>query len=64
MTDLHLPASKRTIMVVDNEPELVAIVRLMLERKGYSVRCAYSGLQLLAGLEGSIVWQGMSQLSS
>ncbi len=64
MTDLHLPASKRTIMVVDNEPELAAIVRLMLERKGYSVRCAYSGLQLLAGLEGSIVWKRMSQLSS
>ena len=51
-------------MVVDDEPELVAIVRLMLEQKGYSVRCAYSGPQLLAGLEGSIVWQGMSQLSS
>jgi len=51
-------------MVVDDEPELVAIVRLMLEQKGYSVRCAYSGPHLLAGLEGSIVWQGMSQLSS
>ncbi len=64
MTDLHLPASKRTIMVVDDDPELVTLLRLMLERKGYSVRCAYSGPQLLAGLEGSIVWQGMSQLSS
>ncbi len=51
-------------MVVDDEPELVAIVHLMLEQKGYSVRYAYSGPQLLAGLEGSIVWQGMSQLSS
>ena len=64
MTDLHFPTSKRTIMVVDDEPELAAIVRRMLERKGYSVRCAYSGPYLLAGLEGSIVWQGMSQLSS
>ncbi len=64
MTDLLLPTSKSTIRVVDDEPELAAIVRLMLERKGYSVRCAYSGLQLLAGLEGSIVWKRMSQLSS
>ena len=64
MTELHFPTSKRPIMVVDDEPELVAIVRLMLEQKGYSVRCAYSGPYLLAGLEGSIVWQGMSQLSS
>jgi len=46
-----LPASKRTIMVVDDDPEHVALVRLMLEQKGFVVRCAYSGPQLLAGLK-------------
>jgi len=38
-------------MVVDDNPEIVDGVRLLLERNGYSVRCAYSGPQLLAGLE-------------
>lgn len=51
MTDDHFPSTKSTIMVVDDEPELAAIVRLMLERKGFNVRCAYSGPQLFAGLE-------------
>ena len=51
MADAHFPSTKSTIMVVDDEPELATILRLMLERKGYSVRCAYSGPQLLAGLE-------------
>jgi len=46
-----LPASNRTIMVVDDDPEHVALVRLMLEQKGFVVRCAYSGPQLLAGLK-------------
>jgi len=51
MANSHLPARKSTIMVVDDNPEIVDNVRLLLERKGYSVRCAYSGPQLLAGLE-------------
>ena len=51
MSDTKFPSTKITIMVVDDEPELATILRLMLERKGYSVRCAYSGPQLLAGLE-------------
>ncbi len=38
-------------MVVDDDPEHVALVRLMLEQKGFIVRCAYSGPQLLAGLK-------------
>ncbi len=46
-----LPASNRTIMVVDDDPEHVALVRLMLEQKGFVVRCAYRGPQLLAGLK-------------
>ena len=51
MTDLHLPASKRTIVVVDDCPDLVTIVRLVLEDAGYNVMCAYSGTQLFDVLE-------------
>jgi two-component system alkaline phosphatase synthesis response regulator PhoP len=51
MTDLHSLASKRTIMVVDDEPEIVTVVRLMLEQKGFNVRCAYNGQQVFADLE-------------
>ncbi len=51
MTDSQLPASNRTIMVVDDHPDLVEIVRITLESKGFNVRCAYSGKHLFAGLE-------------
>ncbi len=46
MTDSHFSASNRTIMVVDDERELVAVVRKMLEEKGFNVRCAYDGTQV------------------
>ncbi len=36
----------RTIMVVDDSPDLVEIVRITLKRKGFTVRCAYDGLQV------------------
>ncbi len=51
MTDSHIPASKRTIMVVDDNPDIVNILRIMLESNGFNVRCAYSGEELFAGLE-------------
>ncbi len=51
MKDSHLPASKRTIMVVDDHPDVVEILRMMLESKGFNVRFAYSGKDLFAGLE-------------
>ncbi len=51
MTDSHFPASKSTIFVVDDGPGLVTLVRVMLEKKEFNVRRAYSGLELLAGLE-------------
>ena len=51
MADSHFPASKNTIMVVDDDPELVNIVRIMLEEKVFKVRFAYDGPQLFAGLE-------------
>ncbi len=52
MTDSHLPGSKRTIMVVDDHPDVVDILRITLESKGFNVRCAYSGKDLFAGLKG------------
>ncbi len=51
MTDSHLPASNRTIMVVDDNEDLVEILRITLESKGFNVRCAYSGKELFTGLE-------------
>ncbi len=51
MTDSHYPTSKRTIMVVDDSPDLVDILRIRLESNGFNVRCAYNGPQLFAGLD-------------
>ena len=51
MTDSHFPATNSTIMVVDDDPDLVTLLRLMLEQKGFNVVCAYDGLQVFAGLE-------------
>ncbi len=51
MTDSSIPASKRTIMVVDDNPDIVEILRIALESIGFNVRCAYSGKHLFAGLE-------------
>ncbi len=51
MKDSPIPASNRTIMVVDDHPDLVEILRITLESKGFNVRCAYSGEELLAALE-------------
>ncbi len=38
-------------MVVDDHPDIVEILRITLESKGFNVRCAYSGQELFAGLE-------------
>jgi len=43
MTDSHLPASKRTIMVVDDNADIAAILKAILEDKGYALQFAYSG---------------------
>jgi DNA-binding response OmpR family regulator len=51
MADSHISAGKSSIMVVDDEEEIVTVVRLMLEQKGFNVRCAYNGQQVLAGVE-------------
>ncbi len=51
MTDPPIPGSKRSIMMVDDNPEVVEVVRITLEGKGFNVRCAYSGKDLFSGLE-------------
>jgi len=51
MTDPLFQATKRTIMVVDDEPDLVTLLRARLEQKEFNVMCAYSGSQALADLE-------------
>ncbi len=52
MTDSQFPESKNTIMVVDDDPDLVTILTIMLEQNEYNVRQAYSGVQLFSNLEG------------
>ncbi len=51
MTDSLFQATKSTIMVVDDDPDLVDILRATLEQREFNVMCAYSGSQALAGLE-------------
>jgi len=51
MKDSYSPASNRTILVVDDSPDLVEILRITLEWKGFNVRCAYSGEELFASLK-------------
>ncbi len=51
MKDSHFPASNRTIMVVDDHPDQVDILRITLEWKGFNVKCAYSVKDLFAFLE-------------
>ncbi len=46
MTDSHSPVSKKTIMVVDDNPDIVTIVKTRLEVKGYGVQFAYSGQEV------------------
>ena len=42
---------KKTIMVVDDNPDIITIVRTILEGKGYNVVSAYGGAELLSRLE-------------
>ncbi len=38
-------------MVVDDNPDIVNNVRLLLEQKEFNVRCAYNGNEVFAGLK-------------
>jgi len=39
---------KRTILLVDDEPHVIRVLRLMLEREGYQVATANDGAEALA----------------
>ncbi len=51
MTDPLFQATKSTIMVVDDDPDLVDILRARLEHREFNVMCFYSGSQALAGVK-------------
>ena len=42
----------KTIMVVDDNPDIITIVKTILEGKGYNVFSAFSGAELLNMLKG------------
>jgi DNA-binding response OmpR family regulator len=44
-------SSDKTIIVVDDNPDIVNIVKTILEGKGYNVMCAYSGAELFTKLK-------------
>ncbi len=51
MTDSQIPASRKTIMVVDDNPDTVTLVKIILEENGYGVQTAYNGLEVFSRLE-------------
>ncbi len=51
MTDSNPSTNKSTIMVVDDNPDIVEILCKILEEKGFNVRCACNGKDLFAGIE-------------
>ena len=46
MADMHLSGTQSTIMVVDDNPDMVTIIKTILEIKGYGVQSAYNGLEV------------------
>jgi CheY-like chemotaxis protein len=40
--------NKRNILLVDDEPHVIRVLRLMLEREGYAVTSANDGSEALA----------------
>jgi CheY-like chemotaxis protein len=46
MTDSNSSASKKTVMVVDDNPDIVAIVKTILEVEGYALQFAYNGQEV------------------
>jgi len=51
MTDSQIPASKGTILVADDDPDIVAIAKNILEGEGYVVQTAYNGMEVFSRLE-------------
>ncbi len=46
MTDSPIPANKRTIMVVDDNADIVTIIKTILEDKGYALQFAHNGQEV------------------
>ncbi len=51
MPDSNSPASKTTIMVIDDQPDILDIVKAILERSGYVVQVADSGMEAFSLME-------------
>ncbi len=51
MTDSPIPASKRTIMVVDDNADIVTVIKTILEMEGFLVQSAYRGKEVFKLLE-------------
>ncbi len=51
MTDSQIPGSKKTIMVVDDNTDIVEIAKTILEGKGFEVQTAINGLEAFYQLE-------------
>ncbi len=51
MTDMHFPASKGTILVVDDNPDILDIAKTILESNGYGVQTVNNGLDVFSLLE-------------
>jgi CheY-like chemotaxis protein len=43
--------NKRTILLVDDEPHVIRVLRLMLEREGYEVASANDGMEALEKMD-------------
>ena len=50
MTDSQIPASKKSILVVDDNPDIVTIVKTILEGKGFGVQSAINGSEAFSQL--------------
>ncbi len=51
MTDSHLPASNRNIMVVDDNADIVTVIKTILEMEGFLVQSACNGEEVFKLLE-------------
>ncbi len=51
MTDPQISTSKGTILVADDDPDIVALSKTILEGEGYVVQTAYNGLEVFSRLE-------------
>jgi len=51
MSDSQIPASRKTIMVVDDNPDAGTLVKAILEREGFGVQTTDNGLEVFSRLK-------------